>query len=42
MRIDILTIFPEFFLGVTQNSIIKRAIDNKTVEIFVHNIRDYS
>jgi len=42
MRIDILTIFPDLFLGVTQNSIIKRAIDSKTVEIVVHNIRDYS
>ena len=42
MRIDILTIFPDLFLGVIQTSIIKRAIDSKTVEIVVHNIRDYS
>ena len=42
MRIDILTIFPDLFLGVTQNSIIKRAIDNNVVEIHLHNIRDYS
>ena len=42
MRIDILTIFPDLFLGITQNSIIKRAIDSNNVEIIVHNIRDYS
>ena len=42
MRIDILTIFPDLFIGVTQNSIIKRAVDNKVVEIHLHNIRDYS
>ena len=42
MRIDILTLFPELFLGVIQNSIVKRAIDKSIVEINVHNIRDYT
>jgi tRNA (guanine37-N1)-methyltransferase len=42
MRIDILTIFPDLFNGVIQNSIVKRAIDKQIVEIFVHNIRDYT
>ena len=42
MRIDILTLFPELFNGVTQNSIIKRAIDKQIVDIQVHNIRDYT
>lgn len=42
MRIDILTLFPELFLGVTQNSIVKRAIDKKIVSIQVHDIRDYT
>jgi len=42
MRIDILTIFPEMFQGPFQHSIIKRAIDKEKVEIYLHNIRDYS
>ena len=33
MRIDILTLFPSMFDGFLSNSIIKRAIDNKSVEI---------
>ena len=42
MRIDILTLFPELFIGVTQNSIVKRAIDKEIVDIQVHDIRDYT
>lgn len=42
MIIDILTIFPNMFDGFLNESIIKRAIDKKLVEINIHNIRDYS
>ncbi len=42
MRIDILTLFPEIFDGPLSESIMKRAIDKSMVEIFFHNIRDYS
>jgi tRNA (guanine37-N1)-methyltransferase len=42
MRIDILTIFPEMFDGPFSHSIIKRAKEKGLVEIFLHNIRDYS
>lgn len=42
MRIDILTIFPEMFVGPFQHSIIKRAIEKEKVDIVIHNIRDYS
>jgi len=42
MRIDILTLFPELFIGVTENSIVKRAIDKNIVDIQVHDIRDYT
>lgn len=42
MRIDILTLFPEMFEGVFGESIIKRAIDKKVVEIHVHNLRDWT
>ena len=42
MRIDILTLFPTMFDGFLSNSIIKRAIENKLVEINIINFRDYS
>jgi tRNA (guanine37-N1)-methyltransferase len=42
MHIDILTIFPEMFDSPFGHSIIKRAISKGKVEIFIHNIRDYS
>jgi tRNA (guanine37-N1)-methyltransferase len=42
MRIDILTLFPEIFDGPLSESIMKRALDKKLVEIHFHNIRDYS
>lgn len=40
--IHILTLFPSFFDGFLDNSIIKRAIAKKAVEIKIINIRDYS
>lgn len=42
MRIDVLTLFPEMVNPFITNSIIKRAIENKKVEINVINIRDFS
>lgn len=42
MKIDILTIFPEMFDGFLNTSIIKRAIENKFVDIKVSDIRKYS
>lgn len=42
MIIDILTLFPNMFEGVFDESIIKRAIAEKKVTINIHNFRDYS
>ena len=42
MKIDILTIFPNMYEGFLSESIIKRAIDKKLVEINIHDIRLYS
>ena len=42
MKIDILTLFPNMFNGVFDESIIKRAIENKLVNINIINFRDYS
>ncbi|WP_249030484.1 tRNA (guanosine(37)-N1)-methyltransferase TrmD [Tannockella kyphosi] len=42
MKIDILSLFPEMFLGFLETSIIKRTIDKGLVEVNVHNFRDFS
>lgn len=42
MKIDIVTLFPLMFDGFLHESIIKRAIEAKKVEINIHNLRDYS
>jgi tRNA (guanine37-N1)-methyltransferase len=42
MRIDILTILPELIEAPLSHSIIKRAREKGIVEIYFHNIRDYS
>ena len=42
MRIDILTLFPEMFNGFKEESIIKRAIENKLVEVNLIDFRKYS
>jgi tRNA (guanine37-N1)-methyltransferase len=42
MRIDILTVLPDLLSGPFEHSIVKRARDKGLVEIYVHNIRDYS
>ena len=42
MRIDIITLFPEFFDAYFEYSILKRAKENGKAEIKIHNLRDYS
>ena len=42
MKIDVLTLFPEMYDGIINSSILKRAIENKLIEINIHNIRDFS
>lgn len=42
MRIDILTIFPKMFDAVLGESIIKRAQQNKVVNIHIVDLRDFS
>ena len=42
MKISILTLFPNMFDGFLNESIIKRAIDKKLVEVEIINFRKYS
>jgi tRNA (guanine37-N1)-methyltransferase len=42
MRIDILTLFPEMFHNVIENSILRIAQEKKLVNFHLHNIRDFS
>ena len=42
MRIDIITLFPEMFQGPFDSSIIKRAREQKRVQLNLVNLRDYS
>ena len=42
MKIDILTLFKEMYVGPFTESILKRAQNEGKVEINIHNFRDYS
>lgn len=42
MKITILTLFPEYFSGIFENTIIKRAISSNKVILNIINIRDYT
>ena len=42
MKIDILTLFPDMFEGFKNESIIKRALQNKIVDINTINFRDFA
>lgn len=42
MRFDILTLFPSLVQPYFEDSILKRAIAAKKINVAVHNIRDYS
>lgn len=42
MLIDVLTLFPNMYTNFLTESIIKRAIGSKKVDVRIHNIRDYT
>lgn len=42
MRFDIVTLFPEIFTGYLTQSLLKKAIESKLVEIVVHDLRNWS
>jgi len=42
MRVDILTLFPEMFESPLGHSIIKRAQENRLVDIVLTNVRDFT
>ncbi|MBK8943707.1 MAG: tRNA (guanosine(37)-N1)-methyltransferase TrmD [Ignavibacteriae bacterium] len=42
MRIDIISAVPDSLQSTLKTSIIKRAVEKKSVEIFIHNLRDFA
>jgi tRNA (guanine37-N1)-methyltransferase len=42
MKIDIVTLFPQMFDSPFAESIIKRAIKNKIIDLKIHNLRDFA
>ncbi|MCG2461082.1 tRNA (guanosine(37)-N1)-methyltransferase TrmD [Flavobacteriaceae bacterium F89] len=42
MRIDIITVLPELLKSPFEASILKRAVEKGMVEIFIHNLREYT
>jgi len=42
MRFDIITIFPEMFTGVFSGGIINKALERDLIQVFIHNLRDYT
>lgn len=42
MLIDVLTLFPNMYTNFLTESIIKRAIESKKIDVRIHNIRDYT
>ncbi len=42
MRFDVLTLFPEIFRGYSTQSILSKAIEKQLVQLFVHNMRDWT
>lgn len=42
MKIDVLTLFPGMFAGPLDESIIKRARETGTLDLRIHNLRDYT
>ncbi len=42
MRFDVMTLFPDMIISVMGESIIGRAQKNSLIELYTHNIRDYS
>jgi tRNA (guanine37-N1)-methyltransferase len=42
MRIDIITVLPQLLTGPLDHSIVKRARDKGLVELYIHDLRDFS
>ena len=42
MRFDIITIFPEFFGGIFEHGVVRRAIANGLVDVGVHDLRGFT
>lgn len=42
MKIDVLTLFPKMFQSPFEESIIKRAIKNKIINLNIYNLRDWA
>lgn len=42
MRIDLISAVPALLQGPLQHSIVKRAVDKELVEIYIHDLRDYT
>lgn len=42
MRFDVLTLFPEIFPGYLGQSLLSQAIENKLVDVQLHNLRDWA
>lgn len=42
MRIDVLTIFPEYFRGPLSTSLLGRAVADGTLEVRLHDLRDWT
>ena len=42
MRIDVLTLFPEYFTGVLATSLLGKAVERSLVDIRLHQIRDFA
>ena len=42
MKINILTIFPDFFVNPLETSILKRAVDKNLLEFNILNLRDFA
>jgi tRNA (guanine37-N1)-methyltransferase len=42
MKVDVLTLFPAMFAGPLDESIVQRARTSGTLELAIHNLRDYT
>jgi len=42
MRFDIITIFPNFFTGIFDNGVVKRALANGLIHVDVHDLRNFT
>ena len=42
MRFHIMTLFPDIFNSYMNESIMKRAVDKGSIEVYIYNIRDFS